>query len=442
MQHLSMVMRSGYDTREVTNFNAQGYRVMEGFYPNPGDTATVTDRFDVYLTFATETELIDRVRTVELAIDFAKEHPSGPDGVWFYYSPDTDTLDPWRSRVLSGAVMHDEKLQRRFDVYEMKMEVVIERVAYFETLEPVDTNFGAGIVEAIENHTDAAHSFWATVPGAQVYGGLPTPAIIRITNNTNDAKTIDNIYVGHFSQSKPISDPAVLTLVLEGSGTGDGNCSGGAYKICPWLGATENQLAYWSLPTESLLQRYFKFAARFRDTFVYTDLYLQVRIMHGNIVLAKTRWELMSAGKELQLIGSLKIPPFKHGTYVNLGNLTIALYEKRIGGNGTINLDYIALLPQDSWRKFSSISNLNYGEQLVDNPVDDIILSVYGASYFSGASYIEADVTHIAESGGPIMLRPDVDNMLCFLHDCTDGTAEIARTCNVYISFHPRRRTV
>ena len=121
MQYVSLAMRSGYDLRTEINFNRNGYRLIEGFYATSGETGLVTDRFDVYLIADTEENLIERVRAIELALDFAKAHPTGPDGVWLYYSPNTDTLDPWRSRVVSGAVLHNSDFQRRLDIYEVRI---------------------------------------------------------------------------------------------------------------------------------------------------------------------------------------------------------------------------------------------------------------------------------------------------------------------------------
>jgi len=129
----------------------------------------------------------------------------------------------------------------------------------------------------------------------------------------------------------------------------------------------------------------------------------------------------------------MQIPPFKHGSYVDLGTLTVALYEKRAGGDGTINLDYIALVPQDSWRQYGAISGLVYNKTLIDNPLLDLLVTNYLTAY---------EVTHLVESGQPILLQPGVKNILYFLHDTDTGTAPIARTATVTVKCHPRRRTV
>jgi hypothetical protein len=111
----------------------------------------------------------------------------------------------------------------------------------------------------------------------------------------------------------------------------------------------------------------------------------------------------------------------------------VALYEKRAAGAGTLTLDFLAAIPQDSWRKFDAIVGLAYNETLVDNPVEDTLVTKYSTNY---------KITHKLTEGDAIMLQPGVKNVLYFLHDTATGTAPIARTANVVVKCHPRRLTV
>jgi len=436
MKHLSLEMRSGSSDRTVIDLHASGYTVLEGYFPETSEGERVTDHFDLAILGTSDADLQAKVRAVELALDFAGQHQTGPDGVWLLYSPKS-TITAWQSRITGGAVLHDKKLARRWVEIKARVEVVIERMPYFETEAPVTlaTSNTIGSAGAVVNHEDAGtgHDFYLEIADTQVTGMLPTPAIIEFKNTVNDARTVDNLYVGHFAESKPIGAPTVETLILEGAGTVDAACSGGSYAALPWTGTGINQLTTWSLVTTFMGQRHFKLIARFRDTFAYTDLWLKAKLMAGTLVLAETRWEMMGASKELQLIGTMQIPPFKHGSYVDLGTLTVALYEKRAGGDGTINLDYIALVPQDSWRHYGAITGLAYNKTLIDNPLLDLLVTNYLTAY---------EVTHLVESGQPIMLQPGVKNILYFLHDTDTGTAPIARTATVTVKCHPRRRTV
>lgn len=436
MQDLSIEIRAGSGIRTTLNMNTDGYKLLDGYYPETGESERVTDKFEVFIIAASESDLVNKIRAIELALDFATQHPTGPDGVWIQYAQ-SGNLTAWQSRITGGAVLHDSSMGWRWSNLRARLQVVVEHLPFWETVAAttLQVSNSGGSSGAIVNHgdTDTGNDFYLEIADTEVIGAIPAPAIIEFKNTTNDARTVDNLYVGHFAQSKPANPPAESNLVLEGSGTADISCSGGSYAALNWTGTGENQLTSWSLATGLLGQRHFKLAARFQAGFAYTDLWLQARLMSGSLVLAKTRWEMMQANRELQLIGTLQIPPFRHGTYIDMGNLTVALYEKRAGGDGTINLDYIALLSQDSWRHYGAISGLAYNETLIDNPVEESMVTLYGTSY---------KATHMIEAGMPIMLQPGVKNILYFLHDTDTGTAPIARTATVTVKYHPRRLTV
>jgi hypothetical protein len=163
---------------------------------------------------------------------------------------------------------------------------------------------------------------------------------------------------------------------------------------------------------------------------------LKAKLLTGTTVIAETRWDLVDDGKELQVIGTLTIPPYGMGEPIDVGNLTLGLYEKRAAGAGEIKLDYMILIPQDSWRKYSMISTgLAYNETMIDDPIRDVLLTedVGGGTY---------KVTHRIEEGDPLMLRPGEKNVLYFLQDITSGEAPIDRTATVTIKAHARRLTL
>ncbi|PKN87788.1 MAG: hypothetical protein CVU46_03145 [Chloroflexi bacterium HGW-Chloroflexi-8] len=438
---LSFEMRSGESDRVVIDLNASGYRVLNGYFPESGNETDVSEAFDLMVIGASESDLETKIRAIELALDYAKDHQSGPDGVWILFTTNDGVLDDWQSRVSGGAVLHDNKLGMRWKETKAKIQVVVYRRPYWETVNPVtltiDNGGGdPGETAVVYNHEDAGsgHDFYVEIGADQVTGSLATPAIIEFKNSVNDAELVDHLMVGHFAASSPHEPPASTLLILEGSGTADANCSGGEYDDLTWADAVENQIASWSLATGDLRQRYFRFVARFREVFAYTDLWLKVKLLSGSNILSETRWTLMNTTDILQMIGSLQIPPFRHGNYVDIGNLTVGLYEKRAAGAGTFNLDFLAMMPQDGWRKFGAFTGLAYNETLIDNPVEEKLVTHYSTSSYK--------VTHMLDEGEPIMLQPGVKNLLYFLHDLDDGTSPIARTASITIKCHPRRRSV
>lgn len=440
MIHLSFEMRSGSGSiRKLIDFTAEGYLILDGYYPNESGEATVNDSFNLLVRGSDSDDLTEKIRAIELALKYASEHKSGPDGVWVMFAPQ-DGEDTWQSRIVNGTIFHDSRLSVRWKQQRSRVQVVIERNPYWETIEPVtlivdNSAEEAGLTADIVNHEDAGggDDFYVEIDDDQVEGVLPTPAIIEFKNTVDSVRTVENLYVAHFAASEPHTPPTASGLILEGTGESDAGCSSGTYKALSWSDENESQAASWSLATADLRQRYYKFVARFKDTFAYTDLWLKIKLLSGSDILAETRWALMSASKSLQVIGSIQIPPFRHGNYIDIGNLTVGLYEKRAGGAGTANLDFLAMMPQDSWRKFGAISGLAYNETLMDNPVEETLVTAAGAAF---------KVTHMLDEGNPVMLQPGVKNVLYFLHDCDDGSAAIARTATVAVKCHPRRLSV
>jgi hypothetical protein len=438
MIHLSLELRSGGTVKTTIDFESSGYKVLDGYYPRTSDQdKPVTDSFDLLLS-GVAADLIDNLREIELALDFAGKHPSGPDGVWILFSP-SEVIDQWQSRLVGGSVLLDEGLNLQWKNNRLRLRVVVQREPWWEetTATTLTISNSAGTDDHVDiyNHQDAGtgHDFYAQIGADQVEGGLPAPAIIEYKPTINDGVLVDHLYIGHFAASKPLTPPTAASMVFEGSGQSDGNCSGSAYDDLTWSDETETQLVTWAFDTEAFIQRNYKLLARLRDVVAYTDLFLKCKLLSGSTVLAETRWQQVTASKSLVVIGSLQIPPFKHGTYVDLGNLTLGLYSKRAGGAGAMNLDFVTALPLDGWRVFTKITGLAYNETLVDNPVDDVIYTAYGSAY---------KVTSLLEEGEPIMLMPGVINLLYFLADTSTGTAPIERTAEVTVKYHARRRTV
>jgi len=438
MFYLALEHRSGGTIRNTIDFSAPGYKLLDGYFPEAGDgMQPISESFDIMLTGASG-DLIDMAREIEVILDFARDHPNDPDGIWILYSPD-ETIDAWQSRLTGGALILDAKLNLRWKHEKLRAQIVIERQPFWEAIDPITLNLtnrgGTGATANIVNHQDAGATddFYVEIAADQVEGGQPAPAVVEYKNTTNNGDLVDHLMVGHFAASAPHTPPAAANLIFEGVGQSDNNCSGGSYDDLSWADEVENQLVTWAFDPEAFRQRYYRMVARLRDTVDYIDLWLKIKLLSDTTILSETRWTLVEADKSLVAIGSLMIPPFKHGQYISMDDLTLALYEKRALGAGTMNLDFIAALPQDGWRKYEAIIGLAYNEILIDDPVNSILYtSATGGN----------KVTHLIEEGKPPMLMPGTINLLYFLHDIDDGTAPIARTAQIAVKYHPRRRTI
>jgi hypothetical protein len=437
MIHLSFEQRSSGTVVTTINFNTEGRTVMNSFTPQTAEVSPVVDAFDLYIKGSDAAGLQSLVREIEALLDFAKKNPTGPEGVWVLYSPDSGQT-AWHARLSGGALLMDTRMGALWRESKTRAQVVFERQHYWEAQAPVTLTLTNGAVTEqtaapISNAQDASRELYVEIGADQVYGVLPTPAILEFENTKNDATLLDDLLVGVLQGDGASTPPTPGALVREGSGSADASCSGGSYAVLSWAVATETQLTTWTIASGSFLQKRYRAVARLQAPVVYTDLYLKAKLLAGTTVIAETRWSLVEAGDELVIIGSLNIPPYALGEAIDLGNITLALYEKHSTGSGTLNLDYILLMPQDSWRRYGAMTGMADGETLVDDPVREVLVTKYGTSY---------KVTHKIEEGKPLMLRPGVKNFLYFLQQDTDGDAPIARTASVTVKAHPRRLTV
>jgi hypothetical protein len=408
------------------------------YIPTSSNKETVTEKFRALIEIDTATALEAKINNIERLLRLAKKHPSGPEGVWVLFAPDRSST-PYQSRVIDGQLILDDRTEHLRNDGKKIIHVVIERKNYWETQTPDSLLLSNAavtnqVVAPIANTQDATRELYVTIAGSQIEGVLPTPAILEFSNSQNDATLVDDLLVGVVYGDGISTLPTPGTLIQEGAGSADASCSGGSYAALSWVDDDENSLTTWTIASGSFLQKRYRAVARLQASVAYTDLWLKAKLLVGSTVIAETQWSLVEAGVQLVIIGSMTIPPYALGEAIDLGNITLALYEKRASGAGSLNLDYLLLMPQDSWRRYGAISGLAYNETLIDDPVREVLVTKYSTSSYK--------VTQKILEGEPLMLRPGVTNTLYFLQQNTAGVAAIARTANVTIKTHPRRLTV
>ena len=404
--------------------------------PNDNGDARLADSFTVY---ASQTI----INSLERALGRAREwdRTKTGDAVYLKFQPGS-TGTTYRSQIYDGKLAFTRRaLDSEWVHQNFETIVAFERDAFWEddterTLAVTNTNgtaTGGLTVYNAQNAAVTGSDFYATITADAVSGDLASPAKIYYKNTTNDAKGVSSLYIGHYAEGDNFLSLETGIIWNEATGTTAAGSSGGSYKAVTWVTAAETSLSSWSNAWGRLYQHNYKVIARFSETFAYTDLYLKAKLMYGTAVLTETRWQLATANKELQVVGSLRILPYM-GKYIAFEDLTLVLYGKRAGGSGSAKLDYLALIPQDGYRKIGAVTGAVYNDTIIDDPYLGVIYN------FTAGHYKHA--THIVEEGEPIMLVPNTINTLYFLHDTTDGQAEVARTATVQVKYRPRRRTI
>jgi hypothetical protein len=301
--------------------------------------------------------------------------------------------------------------------------------------EPVVTE-AAGDTVNIYDITNYAHI------DSSVIGGT-MPAGVRIEmKNTDAGADLQTVWMGVNYLSSP--DTFAHLLEIEdsdtGSNTADAGASSGQYRAYT-VTTTEAKMTAWTISSETLTaanSAYFRVIARFFDGTDITNSKLRLKIFYSSQLLyegPQVEYDDTYAGisRLWREIDSVQLPPF-----LLEGNtptdLTFELWGvSTSGGNITLNVDCLVLLPVNQYRKLESSSGVAQNSILIHD-------SILGIDYQTVSSEHVQDIT---VEGSPILIWPNVDNRIYFLqHSETTDTADVDRDMDVRIYYRLRRTTL
>jgi hypothetical protein len=300
--------------------------------------------------------------------------------------------------------------------------------------EPITTE-GAGASISIYDINNYVH-----IDAGNIGGTMPMGCRIRMVNDTaSDLETtwIANAYVS------TVQDFAHLLEFEDsdtGSNTSDAAASSGKYRAYT-VTSSEAKITGWTIPSETLIAAnsgYFRGILRFFNGTSITSCRLRLKIYYSSQLLFDgplVEYDDTYAGisRLWRELNTIQLPPF------NLeGNtptdLTLELWGvSTTGGNITLNLDCMMLMPVSEYRKMKSNSGVAQNSILFED-------SILGLYYQTVSSEHVQDVT---VEGSPIMLWPNVDNRIYFIqHSETANTAAIDRQVTVRVYYRQRRATL
>jgi hypothetical protein len=423
------------------DLQADGFRVMNGYYPV---SAAATDQvvgesFDLWISSSNPSA---KITELERAFEYAREHADRPDCAWINFAID-QVVDVYRARLLGGLAPLDAKMLRNWRAERARLHVTIERGGYWEGPEAaieLSNTSGSGTAGiTVTNTLDATHENYVEIADDQIAGNLPTPLRLQITNSYNNVITLGPVWVGH----NVSSDPENLNPVLEaedatgGTPTANATCSGGDYNAFTLETDGEVLMYTWTLSAgllEACGGRYFKTMLRFFSGSV-TSVWFRPYIYYGSVVPLwrgpLVRFDSAYA-RYMRDLAVIQLPPWLDAVE-DLDGLTLRLYGKRVTAVDTIiNLDYLYLLPVESFRLFEVNGAIAYQSAIVDDGPKGQVYSQNAA----GA----ARKANVVAYGSPIMAHPGKVQRLYFLcHSDAANTAEIARTLSIKAWYRPRR---
>lgn len=290
----------------------------------------------------------------------------------------------------------------------------------------------------VYNHVASGKGNWFQIASSQILGELPAPVRLEIVNSTGAPQFFRNFYFGNFPF---ISGSTLPSLFIQGeearSGLGTiislSSCSGGQYiqKILTGTG-----LLTWDLSSTVLQQTLGRRYKIFMRTPGYSGTaYItpQIRDVDGLTIL----WEgdeilLPNPQKELIDLGrAVPLPPSGSGSWAGS---TFVLYI-RTSGSSTVNVDYLAFLPTESYRHLvQRATEVDTDAYIVDDSIRN------RAWWQSSADNLAYDVFRVDQS--KLVVYPGLSNRIFTLHDDTTGSSTPADLVRIRLFYRPRRLVV
>jgi len=429
-----------YDGKTI-NLQANGYRV-DGFAPQTAadEKTNITERFDVLVTSQAQ------LYALEAAFAWARKHQNEGNAAWLNYAID-ETTATQKAMIVNGMVLHDIQMSKRWRFGWLQAAVAIERRPEWRgalTAISLSNPSGSGTGGVtVKNHWDTGTNDinYVEIAGASITGDLPSPLKLQITNNYNASYGVIKVWVGHNVESTPAS----LNPVLEGEAATGGTTttpsatsSNNAYQTNSLTADGDVLLFTWALSSTLLgytKGKYFKILGRFLTQ--VNNVWFRPDIYYGTVV---PLWEgpYTRPGSTLTDylwdLGVIQLPPWLLDV-TSPDALSLRLYGKRaVASTINVSLDYLYLLPLESYRLLQVNGNVPYQSAIVD---DGTLSQLYSQN--ASAAARRGDIVGYGE---PILVQPGKLQRLYFLHHHSFANyAQIDRTLSIKAWYEPRRLT-
>ena len=269
------------------------------------------------------------------------------------------------------------------------------------------------------NNDNGANPNWVAATAANVKGDRPAPVRLKITNAAGVAVAWRNFFIG----LNAYSAPSAADLWLLGS-----EATGGA--SASWAAGSTHSTLRWLFPLPAALLgqaqgRTLRVLAVFTSVSASANLRVAVGPYVGSVYVPSRIGGERLAARELVDLGEFPIPP---GGY-NVANASAALaITVRSASAGSGTLDFVMLMPTDSYRKLSQVSyDTANGEAIVDDGIGG------GAHLLSGSNRYPI----IRAAGDPLHVQPGRDQRVYILFD-EDGGFVAGRAMTVQTWYRPR----
>jgi len=374
-------------------------------------------------------EIRDFIRKIETALMLASEHATQYRGAaWYVYYDPTATVvgNAYRSQILYGSV---EILDSNYSGGYAIVAVEYQRRFYLEGVQTeLALSNGHGSTSSgktIYNDDDATYDDWVTISGSEIGGVLPTPILFHYTNEWTDR--VYRIYTG-LAVWGGKTQAAVRRAWVDAD-----------YSVSSWSGDAETRIANWAISSSDLdtfTGRYYRVLMHLGG-YVLNGTWVRVKLMLPASTPLTTIYEgdlvELNSGVKTQDLGVVQIPPWLPGE-TGLEALALSLWGRKIGG-GSLNGDYLKLLPADAYRELIPAGYGSYmGTRVVDDQITDRLWNEAGDG---------TDKTgHYYVRGNRQYLWPGMDATLYVKTTTSSRTMTDAIQGAVRVYYRPRRLSV
>jgi hypothetical protein len=460
----TLQITDGTTTVDLNGTNSTGAAAFKDYVPRPPAkdrlSEGVTETARVRCRDTSVANVLATIRLLEKLLEDAAIYAETKRGVPVYvkFKPEGSEAQQ-RSQILAGELDYDKAaLDYAWQVKSTPVawvDVMWTRVSYWEADSETQVALLNGSVGgkttnalALYNHDDATtgHDNYAEIAAADVIGSVPAACRLEITNTFATGNATK-----YYAALGAYADVGTLVHILEGedatlvggSDADEATCSGtggaggiGQYAGITGITAAEVRAAIWAISAAqavAMAGQFFRVFARFKTLPAATiTVRLGTYLTGDTTLLYASEPRLLSASQYLQEIGTIHLPPWLK-SLAGSAAFDLALCAKKPGGSGTLDLDFIALLPCDSFRTLSAVA--------LGAPQNDVVKDdgIIGETWQETSG---AKTGRWVGYGDPLMLVPGRKQRIYLFAVKSDGTAEILRTQTLKVYYRPRKLTL
>ena len=359
----------------------------------------------------------------------------------------------WPKETMSVEGVHQRDHNQRWVIYDFVLNLVCAPFAY--PISPVSgtptelalTNGSGSDVTgglAVWNHDDAtaaAHDNWVELDGADYEGDYPAKVKLILEADSGEAEKTSKIYIGvrkgNLGFTHILEDDDAASAFGSPSPTYDVDNSSDDYYTGITFADTDGEidLIQWALSAAQVeaTQGPFRIFGRCHAGDHWgQDASYSISIKYGSDILFQSEWRKpVDTTTELLDFGTIYLPPWLVGTPTDLAGLNISIRANRdTVGSTTINLDYLALMPQDGGYRVLEYRTTGVAqfEFTIDDGWEEVVYHINSSSKKTGLPYGLMP---------RLELEPGVDHRIYFLQEGTAKNCEITRQMNVQVFVVP-----